>query len=120
MVFPNVISSKLCSLNSIVIFSSIISSCREGYSEPDKFNPDQMGPELSEDVKYVKNFLVFGTGSHMCAGREYAVNHMMVFLAVLATTCTWTRKRTSKSDELAFLPSAYPADCVVTMKPTVE
>lgn len=103
-----------------VVFSSIISACQEGYSEPEKFNPDRMGSELQEDAKYAKNFLVFGTGPHMCAGREYAINHMMVFLAVLATTCTWTRKRTSKSDELAFLPSAYPADCIVTLKPRVN
>jgi cytochrome P450 family 710 subfamily A protein len=97
-----------------VVFSSISAACREGFTNPDKFDPDRMGLERKEDVKYCTNFLVFGAGPHMCAGREYAMNHMVVFLSVLSTSCTWTRRKTSKSDEIVYMPSAYPADLLIT------
>lgn len=95
-------------------FSSIISACREGFVDPEKFDPDRFGPERQEHVKHCTNYLVFGAGPHRCAGREYAVNHMIVFLSVLSTTCTWKRRRTLKSDEAEYLPTAYPADLLIT------
>ena len=95
-------------------FSSIFSACREGYADPEKFDPDRFGPERQEHVKYCTNDLVFGAGPHRCAGREYAVNHMITFLSVLSTTCTWKRRRTPKSDEAEYLPTAYPADLLIT------
>ena len=95
-------------------FSSIISTCREGFADPEKFDPDRFGPERQEQVKHCKNYLVFGAGPHRCAGREYAVNHMIVFLAILSTSCTWKRRRTPKSDESEYLPTAYPADLLIT------
>lgn len=97
-----------------VVFSSISSACREDFTNPDKFDPDRMGPDRQEDIKHCTNYLVFGAGPHRCAGREYAMNHMIVFLSVLSTNCTWTRRRTAKSDELEFMPSAYPADLFIT------
>ena len=96
------------------VFSSITSACREGFSDPEKFDPDRFGLERQEHVKYGKNYLVFGAGPHMCAGREYAVNHIIVFLSVLSTSCTWKRRRTPKSNEVEYLPSAYPADLLIT------
>lgn len=99
-----------------VVFSSISSACREDFANPDIFDPDRMGPERQEDVKHCKNFLVFGAGPHRCAGREYAMNHMVVFLSVLSTNCTWKRRETPKSDQVEFMPSAYPADLLITFE----
>ena len=96
------------------VFSSITSACREGFVDPSKFDPDRFGPERQEHVKYCTNYLVFGAGPHMCAGKEYAVNHIIVFLSVLSTTATWKRRRTPRSDEIEYLPSAYPADLLIT------
>ena len=99
-----------------VVFSSISAACREGFTNPNEFDPDRMGPERQEDVKHSANFLVFGAGPHQCAGRMYAMNHMMVFLSVLCANCTWKRRRTERSDELEYLPSAYPADLLITFQ----
>ena len=96
------------------VFSSITRACREGFVDPSKFDPDRFGPERQEHVKYCTNYLVFGAGPHMCAGKEYALNHIIVFLSVLSTTATWKRRRTPRSDEIEYLPSAYPADLLIT------
>lgn len=99
-----------------IVCPSITAACLEGFSEPEKFDPDRMGPECREDVQHFENFLVFGVGPHMCVGKEYAMNHLTAFISVLATTSSWTRTYTSKSHQILYLPTIYPADCLVTFK----
>ena len=100
-----------------IVFSSITDACQDGFTDPDTFDPDRMSPERREDVKNKSSYLVFGAGPHMCAGREYAMQQMIVFLSLLSTMCVWTRQRTSKSDEPDFRPSAYPGDLLITLQP---
>lgn len=76
-----------------------------------------MGPERGEDEKYRKNFLVFGVGPHKCPGYQYAINHLMAFVAVVVTRASWTRTRTPKSSNIAYLPTIYPADCIIDIRP---
>ena len=59
----------------------------QGFSEADDFDPDRFGPERREDQKHGRNFLTFGCGPHYCVGKEYATNHLIVYLALLATRC---------------------------------
>ncbi len=77
-------------------------------------------PERQEDIKYRANFLTFGVGPHMCVGREYAINHLVAFLSILATKAEWTRRMTPESNKIAYLPTIYPADSYVTLKPLVR
>ncbi len=65
----------------------------QGYENPDKFDPDRFGPERQEDIKYAGNFLVFGHGPHYCVGKEYAQNHLAVFLARIASSVDIERVR---------------------------
>jgi cytochrome P450 family 710 subfamily A protein len=44
-------------------------------------------------VTYAGNYLVFGHGPHYCVGKEYAINHLITFLAILSTSLDWTRFR---------------------------
>ncbi len=57
----------------------------QGFTDSEKFDPDRFSAERKEDVKYAKNFLVFGHGPHYCVGKEYAVNQLTCYLAILAT-----------------------------------
>ena len=77
-------------------------------------------PARQEDVKHRANFLTFGVGPHACVGKEYAINHLVAFLSILSMMVQWTRRKTSESDKVAFLPTIYPADCYVTLKPLVK
>lgn len=90
-----------------IVCPSITAACLEGFSNPERFDPDRMGPERREDVVHSENFLVFGVGSHMCVGNEYAMNHLTAFISVLATASSWTRKYTSRSHHADTVPSDH-------------
>ena len=62
----------------------------QGYRDAHEFDPDRFGPERKEDMTCAKYFLTFGFGPHYCVGHEYATNHLIVYLAILATRCTRT------------------------------
>lgn len=59
----------------------------QGYKDAHEFDPDRFGTERKEDITCANNFLTFGFGPHYCVGREYATNHLIVYLAILATRC---------------------------------
>ena len=41
----------------------------------------------------------------------------VAFLAIMSTSAEWTRRRTPRSDDWIYLPTVYPADCFITMRP---
>lgn len=89
----------------------------EGFPNADQFDPERMGPERQEHIKHGKHFLTFGCGPHACVGYQYAINHLIAFLSRLSTTVDFERKRTAVSDEFLYLPTIYPADCLLKLKP---
>lgn len=103
-----------CTLSSPV--SALTPECaHQGFTNPDSFDPDRFSPERKEDIAFQRNFLTFGCGPHYCVGREYAINHLTVFLAILSTSCDWSRRRTDRSDLWLYLPTIYPADSFITL-----
>ena len=100
-----------------MVVPSIVAANMQGFPEAERFDPDRFGPERKEDIVHAKNFLTFGHGPHYCVGKEYAINQLTAFLAILCLATDWDRRRTPKSDEWVYLPTIYPADCLVTFKP---
>lgn len=49
----------------------------QGFTDPEKFDPDRFSEARREDVAFGRNFLTFGFGPHACVGREYAINHLV-------------------------------------------
>lgn len=103
-----------------MIVPSVWSACMQGYENPEVFDPDRFGPERGEDIKFAQNFLVFGHGPHYCVGKEYAQNHLAVFLARISTSLDWSRVRSSVSDNTIYLPTLYPGDSVFNLRPRVK
>jgi len=100
-----------------VILPSIWCSSFQGYTNPYTFDPDRFSEERAEHIKHSKNWLVFGAGPHLCLGKEYAMNHLSTFIAILAAEYDWTHTITDKSEEIIFLPTIFPADgCVAQIK----
>eukprot|EP00339_Tiarina_fusa_P013765 CAMPEP_0117007806 /NCGR_PEP_ID=MMETSP0472-20121206/7555_1 /TAXON_ID=693140 ORGANISM="Tiarina fusus, Strain LIS" /NCGR_SAMPLE_ID=MMETSP0472 /ASSEMBLY_ACC=CAM_ASM_000603 /LENGTH=428 /DNA_ID=CAMNT_0004709681 /DNA_START=167 /DNA_END=1450 /DNA_ORIENTATION=+ len=96
-----------------LVIPSVLESAFQGWSNPHTFDPDRFSPERNEEAEHGKNFLTFGTGPHKCMGYQYAMNHIMAFIAVLATNCEWEHRVTEKSQEIVYLPTIYPGDgCV--------
>jgi cytochrome P450 family 710 subfamily A protein len=95
------------------IIPDIVSACHSGFSDGQDFNPDRFSPERREDVTYAGNYLVFGHGPHYCVGKEYAINHLVAFLALASTSLEWQRERTEKSDHVLYLPTLFPGDSLL-------
>ncbi|KAK9813665.1 hypothetical protein WJX73_002257 [Symbiochloris irregularis] len=100
-----------------LIMPSLIASTMQGYPDADKFDPDRFA---NDDMTFQKYFLTFGHGPHYCVGKEYAINHLTAFIAILATSCDWTRRLTERSRDdginWQYLPTIYPADSHITMQ----
>ncbi|KAF8295279.1 cytochrome p450-like protein [Trypanosoma cruzi] len=99
-----------------LIIPSLVGACREGFPNPDVYDPDRMGSERQEDRKFAKQFIPFGVGPHRCVGYNYAINHLTVYLALVARLAEWRRTRTPNSDKVIYLPTLYPHDCLCTWR----
>lgn len=99
-----------------LIMPSITAASMQGFTDAHKFDPDRFSEARQEDLKFGKHFLTFGFGPHGCVGREYAINHLVAFLAIIAMEAKWTRRRTEKSDDWLYLPTVYPADSWITLR----
>ncbi|KAM3322893.1 hypothetical protein P3S67_004044 [Capsicum chacoense] len=82
-----------------IVFPSINDSCLQGFPEAEKFDPDRFMEERQEDRFYKKNFLVFGTGPHACLGQKYAINHLMLFIAIFTALVGFKRHKKSDCDD---------------------
>lgn len=96
-----------------IVFVDVWQACREGYSKPEEFNPDRFDPAHNENEQFRTHYLVFGTGSHVCAGRHYAFNQIVVWLALLASHCNIIRQNPDPEYKYLYAPTISPADHVV-------
>ena len=59
----------------------------QGFTDPERFDPDRFNEARKEDSRFKRNLLTFGFGPHACVGREYAINHL-----VRPVTLPWSPK----------------------------
>lgn len=98
-----------------IVFPSVFDSSFQGFTEAERFDPDRF-MERQEDRVYKKNFLAFGAGSHQCVGQRYAINHLMLFIAMFSTLINFKRDRSDGCDEIAYVPTIVPKDdCRVSL-----
>ncbi|EFN57366.1 hypothetical protein CHLNCDRAFT_30281 [Chlorella variabilis] len=103
-----------------LVFPSINAANMQGFPDAERFDPDRMGPERKEDIVHAKNFLTFGYGPHYCVGKEYAINQLVLFLAITSLGADWTRTRTPDSDKMKYLPTIYPHDSLISLRPRAQ
>jgi len=101
----------------LVLPSIWCSRLDEGFKEAEKFVPERFSAENNEHVKNAKNYLAFGYGTHRCIGKEYALNHLILFTCFMAMCTQWERNYTDQSEKIIFGPTIFPADgCLVNLK----
>ncbi|XP_068634632.1 cytochrome P450 710A1-like [Aristolochia californica] len=97
-----------------IVFPSLYESSFQGFTDPEKFDPDRFSAERQEEELYKRNFLTFGAGGHQCVGQRYALNHLSLFIAMFTSMMDFKREKTNGCDDLAYVPTIAPKDgCLV-------
>ncbi|OMO65644.1 Cytochrome P450 [Corchorus olitorius] len=93
-----------------IVMPSVYESSFQGFTEGDRFDPDRFSEERQEEVIFKRNFLSFGAGAHQCVGQRYALNHLVLFIAMFVTLLDFKRHRTDGCDEIMYCPTICPKD----------
>ncbi|KAH0849320.1 hypothetical protein HID58_090400 [Brassica napus] len=97
-----------------IVFPSVYDSSFQGFTEPDRFDPDRFSETRREDQVFKRNFLAFGWGPHQCVGQRYALNHLVLFIAMFSSLLDFERVRSDGCDEIVYCPTISPKDgCTV-------
>ncbi|KAJ4750119.1 Cytochrome P450 [Rhynchospora pubera] len=97
-----------------IVFPSVYESSFQGFPEPDRFDPDRFSEDRQEDRVYKRFFLAFGAGAHQCVGQRYAINHLMLFIALFVSLIDFKRESSDDRDEITYMPTIVPKDgCTV-------
>ncbi|KAG6501638.1 cytochrome P450 710A11-like [Zingiber officinale] len=102
-----------------IVFPSVFESSFQGFTEPERFDPERFfSEERAEDRVYKRNFLAFGAGAHQCVGQRYAINHLLLFIALFVSLADFKRHRTDGCDDIAYVPTIVPRDdCTIFLGP---
>lgn len=88
----------------------------EAYPNPDSFEPDRWITGDAE--KQVKNWLVFGTGTHYCIGQTYAQLNLMAMIGMASMHLDWRHTVTELSEKIKVFATIFPQDdCLLTFEP---
>ncbi|KAF2311836.1 hypothetical protein GH714_026969 [Hevea brasiliensis] len=97
-----------------IVFPSVYESSFQGFIEAEQFDPDRFSDVRREDQLFKRNFLAFGAGAHQCVGQRYALNHLVLFIAMFSTLLDFKRHRTDGCDDIVYNPTISPKDgCTV-------
>lgn len=93
-----------------LVVPSVWNSNRTGFSNPESFDPDRFSEERAEHKTFADQFLTFGVGPHVCMGQRYAMNHLTLYVALLAHEHNFKRQQTPNMHKIKYLPTIYPED----------
>lgn len=83
----------------------------EVYAEPDSFIPERW--ENATDDMHKRNWLVFGTGPHMCLGRIYVLMLFTGMLGKFLLHADLVHHKTPLSEEIKVFATIFPKDDLI-------
>ncbi|CAE6029135.1 unnamed protein product [Arabidopsis arenosa] len=103
-----------------IVFPSVFDSSFQGFTEPNRFDPDRFSETRQEDQVFKRNYLAFGWGAHQCVGQRYALNHLVLFIAMFSSLFDFKRLQTDGCDDIIYCPTISPKDgCTVFLSKRV-
>lgn len=85
----------------------------EVYDNPEEFIPERW-VEGSKASKNTANWLVFGTGPHVCLGQNYVFMNLISFFGKAALFYDWKHTVTPLSEEIRVFATIFPQDdCIL-------
>ncbi|GKZ96400.1 RNA polymerase C-22 sterol desaturase [Aspergillus niger] len=86
----------------------------EVYEKPDEFDPERYYTGDAEE-KGKNNYLVFGTGPHVCIGQHYAQLNLVLLIGKASLLLDWKHHATPLSEEIKVFATIFPKDdCPLT------
>lgn len=87
------------------------------YADPDVFDPDRWYPGSPAEMAK-KNWLVFGTGPHVCLGQNYVLMHLAAMIGKASLQLDWTHEITPDSEKIKVFATIFPQDdCLLKFSP---
>jgi len=80
----------------------------EAYPNPDVYDPERWVTGDAE--KQLKNWLVFGTGPHVCIGQTYAQLNLMAMIGKASLLLDWKHEVTPLSEKIKVFATIFPQD----------
>ncbi|ANB11851.1 C-22 sterol desaturase [Sugiyamaella lignohabitans] len=85
----------------------------EVYENPDEFIPERWVAN-SPATNAAKNWLVFGTGPHVCLGQTYVMLNLTAMMGKAALFYDWKHTVTEKSENIRVFATIFPDDdCIL-------
>jgi C-22 sterol desaturase len=85
----------------------------EVYDNPDEFIPERWLPDSKASNAH-KNWLVFGTGPHVCIGQTYVMLNLTGMMGKAALLYDWKHTVTPKSEQIRVFATIFPDDdCIL-------
>lgn len=86
------------------------------YENPEEFIPERWLPG-STASKAHNNWLVFGSGPHICLGQKYVMLHLTAFFGKACLFYDWDHIRTPKSEVIRVFATIFPDDdCILKFR----
>lgn len=85
----------------------------EIYDDPEEFIPERW-EEGSKASLAQKNWLVFGTGPHVCIGQNYVLMHLTALIGKACMLYDWKHTITPLSEKIKVFATIFPEDdCIL-------
>lgn len=83
------------------------------YENPEEFIPERWLPD-SKASKAHNNWLVFGSGPHICLGQKYVMLHLTALFGKACLFYDWDHIKTPKSEVIRVFATIFPDDdCIL-------
>jgi len=88
----------------------------EVYDNPEEFIPERWLPG-SKANKALTNWLVFGSGPHICLGQRYVMLHLVGLMGKACMLYDWKHTVTPKSEVIRVFATIFPDDdCILEFR----
>ena len=74
------------------------------YAAPDVFFPDRW----LRGTDSLNNWLVFGSGAHVCLGQTFTLLYLTLLLGTAALGVNWSHQKTADSEKMKLTPCILP------------
>ncbi|GAB2242216.1 hypothetical protein Droror1_Dr00018991 [Drosera rotundifolia] len=93
-----------------IVFPSVFESSFQGFTDPDRFDPERFLKGKEPEHVNWRNFMAFGAGPHQCPAQRYATNYLVLVITMFVSLVDFIRHVTDGCDDITYVPTICPKD----------